>query len=417
MAHLEHDLRFDLYRIRFRYAGREYKRSLKTNDHREARAVRGRIEETILLLERGRLEMPVEADPAEYILSNGKRSAKPVAPVVMTLGELFAQYNEKLPEGAKEKTTRSNEKIHQAHLLRHLKSRTVLRTLKPVEVQTYVAERLKDTWRRKLVTGETVKKEIATLRMIWNWGVNQQLLEGACPVRNIQLPKRDQMPPFMTLAEAERILARGGLSKDHEQSIWNSVFLTRDDVHQLINLVRDTAKHPFLYPLFLFAAHTGARRSEILNSRTDDFDFAGGTVPLREKKRSRKLGLTYRRVDLTPMLSEVLQDWFGKHPGGPFTIVDGRRHAALNGSRLFAPMHPVAAQKYFRRTLKGTRWAKLRGYHVFRHSFASNLAAQGVDQRIIDAFLGHQTEEMRCRYRHLLPQTGRAAILKLLPSS
>jgi site-specific recombinase XerD len=38
-----------------------------------------------------------------------------------------------------------------------------------------------------------------------------------------------------------------------------------------------------------------------------------------------------------------------------------------------------------------------------RHSFASNLAAKGVDQRMIDEWMGHQTEEMRKRYRQLIP--------------
>jgi integrase len=54
------------------------------------------------------------------------------------------------------------------------------------------------------------------------------------------------------------------------------------------------------------------------------------------------------------------------------------------------------------------------GFHTYRHSFASNLAAQGVDQRIIDEFMGHQTEAMRKRYRHLYPSNRRAAIETLL---
>jgi hypothetical protein len=45
------------------------------------------------------------------------------------------------------------------------------------------------------------------------------------------------------------------------------------------------------------------------------------------------------------------------------------------------------------------------------------LAAAGVDQRIIDEWMGHQTEEMRCRYRHLLPETKKTAIAKLFPES
>jgi integrase len=33
-----------------------------------------------------------------------------------------------------------------------------------------------------------------------------------------------------------------------------------------------------------------------------------------------------------------------------------------------------------------------------------------VDQRIIDEWMGHQTEEMRKRYRHLLPDQQQMAI-------
>jgi integrase len=57
-----------------------------------------------------------------------------------------------------------------------------------------------------------------------------------------------------------------------------------------------------------------------------------------------------------------------------------------------------------------SKWKVLRGYHVLRHSFASNLAAAGIDQRIIDEFMGHQTEVMRLRYRHLFPEQRQQAI-------
>src|SRR3712207_8603670 len=52
----------------------------------------------------------------------------------------------------------------------------------------------------------------------------------------------------------------------------------------------------------------------------------------------------------------------------------------------------------------------LTGYHVLRHSFVSNCAAAGVDQRLIDAWVGHTTEEMRRRYRHLIPSVEQQAI-------
>src|SRR4029079_6560211 len=42
-------------------------------------------------------------------------------------------------------------------------------------------------------------------------------------------------------------------------------------------------------------------------------------------------------------------------------------------------------------------------YHILRHSFISALASEGVDQRVIDEVVGHQSEEQRKRYRHLYP--------------
>jgi integrase len=44
---------------------------------------------------------------------------------------------------------------------------------------------------------------------------------------------------------------------------------------------------------------------------------------------------------------------------------------------------------------------------------SSNLARAGVDDRIIDHFMGHQTEEMRRRYQHLFPEEKRKALSQL----
>ena len=50
---------------------------------------------------------------------------------------------------------------------------------------------------------------------------------------------------------------------------------------------------------------------------------------------------------------------------------------------------------------------------VLWHSFASNCAVAGVDQRVTNEWMGHQTEEMVRRYRHLFPEQQRQAIDKV----
>ena len=68
------------------------------------------------------------------------------------------------------------------------------------------------------------------------------------------------------------------------------------------------------------------------------------------------------------------------------------------------------AHDHFKRTLAGSKWDVLRGTHALRHTFISICASRGVDQRLIDEWVGHQTEEQRKRYRHLLPSTQKQAI-------
>lgn len=65
-----------------------------------------------------------------------------------------------------------------------------------------------------------------------------------------------------------------------------------------------------------------------------------------------------------------------------------------------SPVTPSELHKHFRTTLKGSSWEVLHGWHVLRHSFCSNCAAAGVEQRLINDWVGHQTPEMVRRYRH-----------------
>ena len=149
MASLEFDPASGRYRIRFRYRGKPYKRSLKTVDKREAESLVGRVEDTLRLLERGRIELPSDCEPGLFILSDGKLHGKATHAAVVTLQDLFGLYREKLPEGAKEATTLEGENIHIKHLLRHLKSTAVVQTIAVGDLQAYVEKRLHDQWRGK----------------------------------------------------------------------------------------------------------------------------------------------------------------------------------------------------------------------------------------------------------------------------
>ncbi|MCA9053848.1 MAG: site-specific integrase [Planctomycetaceae bacterium] len=122
--------------------------------------------------------------------------------------------------------------------------------------------------------------------------------------------------------------------------------------------------------MVLAAAHTGARRSELIRTEVRDVDFASGTLVLREKKRNRDKR-TFRRVPLAPQLRAVLTDWVE-------TRRDGRHLSCIDeslpqgGKRRDAPMELTVdeATDHFNRTFSGSKWQVLRVWHVLRHSFA-----------------------------------------------
>ena len=240
--------------------------------------------------------------------------------------------------------------------------------------------------------------------MLWNWGVEEGILTGRAPTKSVVLPLVDEKPPFMTRREIESVIARGGLSKQEEKELWKSLFLEREEIAALLQHAEKRQTLPAAHPLLVFVAHTGARRSEIVRARIEDLDFRARTVLVREKKKSRAKAMTYRRIDMSPFLERVLRSWLDNHPGGQHVFCT---------SGLFGDPKPLTvwqADFHLKSPLANSEWSIIRGFHVFRHSFASNLAMAGVADKIIDEWMGHQTAEMRKRYRHLFPRERRSAI-------
>ena len=145
-----------------------------------------------------------------------------------------------------------------------------------------------------------------------------KLTTGAFPSDGLRYPKQDEKPAFATRAEIERQIAAGG----DPAVFWDCLYLQANEVKELLAYVERHALHPWVYPAVCFAAHTGARRSEIIRAHVADVDLDGNTVLIREKKR-RQGQRTTRRVPLTPFLKKMLRKWLAVHPGGPHLFCHG----------------------------------------------------------------------------------------------
>jgi len=411
-----------VFHVVVRIGGKRYKRSLKTKIESKAIAKRDEIGETVSLIKRGRIVVPEDVSVIDFLLGIEKdlpppptrQTTKEIGKKFVTLKSLFNQFFAAIPAGNLENETLRMLHIHERHLLRILKSDFEVASLTGQELQEYVNKRAKETSQyfakgtsgqpkeeraRRLVSATTIRKEIVTLGSAWRWATTVPLLSGTFPSQGLRYPKTNEKPPFQTWDEIERQIEIGYLNPEDAADLWECLYLRKPEITKLMDHVKEEANAPFIYPMFAMAAYTGARRAELMRSLRGDFNFDQQFVTIRERKRLKGRRST-RRVPLTPLLHSIMIDWFDNlHPGGPATFCQLK---AKTSSKPI-PLSPKAAQTHFRTTLDGSHWEKIKGWHCLRHSFISNLACAGVDQRIIDEFVGHTTDEMRRRYRHLFP--------------
>jgi integrase len=411
----------DVAYLRFWLGDRKFFRSLKTTDKTIANAKLWRANETLRRQEQGDLAIPEGAtfdEAFDFIVSGGKQIAAPELVADVTLEQIKKNYFDELPKGAKEDSSVATEKTHAGHFIRILGGSVPIRSLGVSQLQRYVSDRRKDDGQRgKKIQPHTIKKELQTFKQLWDLARVRQYVEGDCPTLHVRLPKPDQKPPFQTWAQIEAAVKKGGLTALQIEELWDSLFLGEKEVQGLLAWVKKNAEHPFIYAMFAFTAFTGARRSEVIRSQVRDFQPENGLVLIREKKRRQKVSISFRRVQLHAQLKEIMAEWFRIHPGGPFTICTPPHfEPSKNKSESPQPLTESQAHDHFQRALADSKWKVVRGFHVLRHSLASICAQKGIHQSIIDSWLGHQTEEMRNRHRHLFPEETRKAMDRVLTS-
>ena len=415
MAWLERDPSGN-YHIAFRFGGRKFRRSLRTKTKRQAEARCARLEENSQLVESGRLTIPDGADVAAFLLSDGKLNGKPKVKARISLTEVFALYIDELPPGSLETETLRIAHIHMRHFQRHLGKKFPIDGLTQADLQNYVNQRARQPGiHGRKVSPTTIKKELSTLHTVWNWARTRGYVVSDFPT-STRFPKSEDKPRFQTWNEILRQISRSDLNEDEQQSLWDCLYLELHEIGELLEFVQSNAQYDFLYPMVVTAAHTGARRSELCRSRESDFDFTNGVLTIHERKRA-KARRTNRQVPISNQLATVMQNWFRKKRSSDFTFpVEYKVSRNRKERETMDAVSPDEASSQLSTTLNGSKWKVVRGWHIFRHSFCSNCASAGIDQRMIDSWVGHQTDEMRQRYRHLFPDAQRKALETLFSS-
>ncbi len=152
--------------------------------------------------------------------------------------------------------------------------------------------------------------------------------------------------------------------------------------------------------MILTALRTGLRLGELRALHWDDIDLDRGFVCVRRSRaRSIESAPKNNRIRYVPVSHDLRAalEQAALDRGHVFTDANG------------APISETHARKVMHRA---TRLAKLRriGWHVLRHTFATQLAAAGVPIQAIQGFLGHATLQMTMRYAHFQPSAFKDAV-------
>jgi integrase len=393
----------EIYLARFRYRGKEYKKSLKTSNLGDARAAMNGVERAIHGLTIGLIRVPEGVDPGDFIISGGtvseallpRHRALPLATLVE---EYLANQRHKASSSV------YTEGIHLKNLLRYLgrRSEGPADRIQHRDLDQFLQARLRT---RK---PSTAHKERETIIQLFRWLVAHGYLRTSPATGLTAIKGEVDLAAFRTMTEIEAMLARGGLGEIEALRLWDCIYLTPTEIADLLGTVRTRAESDVGFLLHVVPAYTGMRRGEVLRLRWSDVELDQRLIVARSRKQSRRAVETQRRIDLHPELASELSSWRDRRAQGQYVLCEDEVHL---------PLDPDRANRAFWQPMRGTSWCleskrnrfKV-GFHTYRHSFASNLAAAGVDQRIIDEFMGHTTEAMRRRYRHLFPKDKRSAI-------
>jgi integrase len=396
-----------IYFIRFRFRCKEFKKSLKIRSKADAEAARCLIELTIHRLMTGQITLPANVDAGDFIVSGGTLTepiTKPqLAPKPPSTKALMGQYEESQKNLLAE-SYHYSQVMHLRHLAKHLgnKVNAACDQIGFRELDGYLKARL------AIRHANTAERERITLLQFYKWVVAQGYLVESPAAKLAPIKGGVDRPPFRTLAEINRIINRGGVDSAEILGLWECMYLLPEEIAKLLATVRANAIEDFTFLLHAIPAYTGMRRGEVLRLRWLDVDLDENYITARSRKQSRTRTETVRRIDLHPELRKELVAWREQRPKGQYVICE---------ADTLDPVPKHRSNRSFWQPMRGTDWCldKKRqwykvGFHTYRHSFASNLAALGVDQRVIDEWMGHQTEAMRKRYRHLCPKMRRSAI-------
>lgn len=246
-------------------------------------------------------------------------------------------------------TKRRRNQILRLHVLPEL-GRMPIRSIKTSHLRTLVA-----SWQRKGLAPYTIRNHIANIRPIFKLAVNDGLI-AKDPCQGLELDR---------------------------PSGRNPVVLDSEQCQVLLGAVSDHYRRTF-YTLLA----TGLRIGELFNLKVGDVDFRTKTLTIRESKTAKGI----REIDLSENDLKVLKEQIS-------SLSDSHDHDSVlfqspNGKTLH---YRNVVERVLKTVIKETGLPRFT-FHDLRRTHATMLVAAGIDPKVVQQRMGHESIETTLKY-------------------
>lgn len=185
------------------------------------------------------------------------------------------------------------------------------------------------------------------------------------------------------------------------------VVLSLEEVRKILNCIRLPRYRACLSTIY----SCGLRLQEGTHLRVTDIDSSRMLIHVRHGK-----GAKDRYVPLPQSTLEILRRYWATHRN-PLLIFPAPGRGGIHMQGATESMPKSSVQIAFKEALQESRVNKLASVHTLRHSWATHLLEAGVNLRLIQEYLGHDSPTTTAIYTHLTirsEQNATAAIHQIM---
>jgi len=157
--------------------------------------------------------------------------------------------------------------------------------------------------------------------------------------------------------------------------------LSLDEVNAFLRAIRN----PLYQAIAMVMYGAGLRINEALALEVRDIDGARGVIQVRHGKGDKA-----REAKLSPALYEWLrQYWARERPPIPYLFASRKTGKPPSQATVRKALALAGKDAWIKKPVRP---------HILRHSFGTHLLDEGVDIRVVQALLGHQSIHTTARY-------------------